>query len=423
MKRSVPVILVALVSFLLLGSVSASSPVLWKGTVCEGVKYQKSIEAVALTNGTIYVACSYRQVLRSSELVEVYYLGKLSAFSTNGTRLWQNSSGYTVKIFPINNGLLVGSFGALLKFDDRGHIVSSYNVINKLYDFVVSDGVAYIVDGDFFLYNDTPAYKGHVYAVRLGENLTGIWNITFNDMITRVRVGKNVIYASSGFPSGYVGKFQFGSLYGISFNGRLLWNVSIGHWVRDLETWNGNAVLGTGWNNSMGRLYMVSPSGKVLLNESLFYVEDIAVINNTAYIGGYDGKNGTLVAVELPSGKTLWKREFPYRVKTLAYTDGVLLAGTGRFQSKTENGTAYVYSVGNLYVIDPENGKTLGVLPNTGYVRSIGVKGNEAVIGTASSTFYVINVDAMKGSKKGSICGPGLVVLLAVALLLLRRFT
>ncbi|AHL23192.1 outer membrane protein assembly factor BamB family protein [Thermococcus nautili] len=424
MKRSVPVILVALLAFLLLGSVSASqSPVLWKGTVCDNVKYQKSIEAVALTEDAVYAACSYRQVMNSSGLVEVYYLGVLSAFSTNGSRLWQNSSGYTVKLVPTGDDVLAGSFGALLKFDKKGRIVSLYDVVNKLYDFVVSDGVAYVADGDFFLYNGSRSYKGHVYAVKLGENLTGIWNLTFDDMITRVRAGDGIIYASSGFPSGYVGSFQFGSLYGISPEGKLLWNVSLGHWVRDMEVWKGNAVLGTGWDNSKGRLYVVSPAGKVLLNESLFYTEDILVLNDTAYIGGYDGKNGTLVAVELPSGKTLWERKFPYRVKTLAYTDGVLLAGTGKFQSKTENGTTYIYSVGNLYAINPKDGKTLGELPNTGYVRSIAVKGSEAVIGTASSTFYVIDVSAMKGSQKSSICGPGFIVLLAALVLLLRRFT
>ena len=423
MKQRVPVILVALVAFLFLGSVSASGTVLWKGTVCENVKYQKSIEAVALTDDSVYAACSYRQVLNSSGLVEVYYLGTLSAFSSNGSRLWQNSSGYVVKLIPTDDGVLAGSFGALLKFDKRGHVVSLYDVVNKLYDFVVSDGVAYVADGDFFLSNGTPYYRGHVYAVKLGENLTGVWNVTFDDMITRVRVGDGVIYASSGFPSGYAGSTQFGALYGISPQGKLLWNVTLGHWVRDLEIWRGKAILGTGWDNSRGRLYIVSPTGKVLLNESLFYTEDILVLNDTAYIGGFNGKNGTLVAVELPSGKTLWRREFPYRVKVLAYTDGVLLAGTGKFQSKTENRTTYIYSVGNLYAINPENGKTLGVLQDTGYVRSIAVRGNEAVVGTASSTFYVVDVDSMKGGKNSnSICGPGLVVLLAIVALL-RRLT
>ncbi|GAB6134669.1 outer membrane protein assembly factor BamB family protein [Thermococcus prieurii] len=423
MKRSVPVILVALLAFLLLGSVSASqNPVLWKGTLCENVKYQKSIEAVALTNGTVYAACSYRQVVSSKGLVEIYYLGNLAAFSLNGTKLWQNSSGYTVKLVPVRGGLLVGSFGGLLKFDNMGRVVATYDVLNKLYDFAISGETAYLVDGDFYVSGNRTSYRGHVYAVKLNGNFTPLWNITFNDMLTRVRVGE-VIYASSGFPSGYVGKWQFGSLYGISRQGKLLWNVSFGHWVRDLEVWKGNAVLGTGWDDSKGRLYVVSPSGKVLLNESLFYTEDILVLNDTAYVSGYDGKNGTLVAVELPSGKTLWERRFPYRVKVLAYTDGVLLAGTGRFVSKAENGTTYVYSVGNLYAINPKDGKTLGELPNTGYVRSIAVKGNEAVIGTASSTFYVVDVDAMKGSQKSSICGPGFIVLLAVAVLLLRRFT
>ncbi|AIU68847.1 hypothetical protein TEU_00020 [Thermococcus eurythermalis] len=423
MKRGVPAILVTLVAFLLLGNVSAAPrPVLWEGTACEDIAYQKSIEAAAMTEDRVYAACSYRQVVNSTGLIQVYYLGILSAFSANGTELWQNSSGYTVKLAPLDDGVLAGSFGALLKFDRDGRIVGSYNVLNKLYDFVVSDGMVYIADGDFFLSGGSTSYRGHVYAVKLGGNLTGIWNVTFNDMITRVRVADGIIYASSGFPSGYAGGYQFGSLYGVSPEGKSLWNLSIGHWVRDLEVWKGNAVLGTGWDGSKGNFYVVSPAGKVLLNESLFYTEDIVVVGDTAYVGGYDGRNGTLVALELPSGEVRWEVKFPYRVKALAYADGVLLAGTGKFESRAENGTTYVYSVGELYALSPE-GKVLRKLPNTGYVRSIAVKDGRAVIGTASSRFYVVDVNALKGGQKSSICGPGFVVLLAIAVLFVRRLT
>lgn len=420
MKKRVPVILMALMTFILLGSVSASqSPVLWNGTVCENIEYQKSIEAVALTDNAVYVACSYRQTVNSSGIIQTYYLGFLAAYSVNGTGLWQNFSGYTVKLVPAEGGVLAGSFGALLNFDENGRIVSLYEVTNKLYDFVVSDGMVYIADGDFFLSGGSISYKGHVYAVKLGGNLTGIWNVTFNDMITRVRVADGIIYASSGFPSGYTGGYQFGSLYGVSPEGEPLWNLSIGHWVRDLEVWNGNAVLGTGWDGSKGSFYVVSPSGAVLLNGSLFYTEDIVVVNDTAYVGGYDGKNGTLVALELPSGEVRWEVKFPYRVKALAYADGVLLVGTGKFESRAENGTTYVYSVGDLYAVNLD-GEVLEELPNIGYVRSIAVKDDKAVVGTASSTFYVVDVNALKGGQKTSICGPGLVVVLALLALIPR---
>jgi len=426
MKRSVPVILVALLAFLLLGSVSASrNPVLWKGTLCENVKYQKSIEAVAMTNDSVYAACSYRQVVSSKSMVEIYYLGTLGAFSLDGRPLWNASAGYAVKIVPLKGRILVGSFGGITTFLANGTAVNSSVTRDKLYDFVVSDGRVYAVDGDFYVRNTSVSYVGHLYSGELvdGKAVLNGWVLNFSEVMSRVRVGNGIVYASSGFPSGYVGRGQFGSLYGVSQAGRLLWKVHFGHWVRDLEVWKGNAVLGTGWDDSKGRLYVVSPSGRVLLNESLFYTEDVLVLHDTAYIGGYDGKNGTLVAVELPSGRILWERKLPYRVKVLAYTEGVLLAGTGRFVSKTENGTAYVYSVGNLYAVSPKDGKILGELPNTGYVRSIAVEGGRAVIGTASSTFYVIDVGALKGSQKSSICGPGFVVLLAVLILLLRRIT
>ncbi len=59
--------LLLIIAMLTLPAVSSSeNPVLWKGSVCSDVQYQKSIEAVAITNTTIYAACSYRQVANSS---------------------------------------------------------------------------------------------------------------------------------------------------------------------------------------------------------------------------------------------------------------------------------------------------------------------------------------------------------------------
>jgi len=422
MKRRVSVVAIAVLSLLVLGAVSAAeNPVLWKGSVCNDVTYQKSIEAVAITNSTVYAACSYRQVVNSGKVIAIYYLGRLAAFDLNGTRLWNESSGYVVKVIPVGGEVLVGSLAGVLLFGNNGSIVAQADTTNKLYDFVVSGNRVYAVDGDFYPGNGSYTFVGHVYAGTFNSSNVSfnLWELNVSDMLTRVRVGKGVIYASSGFPSGYAGPVQFGALYGISPEGKLLWKVEVGHWVRDLEVWDGNAVFGTGFGKGSGNLYVVSPGGRVLLNESAFYVEDIVIEGNTAYVSGYNGKNGTVEAVELPSGKVKWKTLLPYRAKVLYYADGLLLAGVGEFEKKSENGTTYVYSVGSLYVLDPDTGKVIGQVPNTGYVRSISAFGNRAVFGTASSTFYVIDLNAFKSGENRKICGPGLVVLLAVLLTLI----
>lgn len=95
--------LLLIIAMLTLPAVSNSeNPVLWKGSVCSDVQYQKSIEAVAIANTTVYAACSYRQVANSSGLIGVYYLGTLYAYSLNGSKLWENASGYVVKLHPID---------------------------------------------------------------------------------------------------------------------------------------------------------------------------------------------------------------------------------------------------------------------------------------------------------------------------------
>ncbi len=421
MKRHASVVAIVILSFLILGAVrAAENPVLWKGSVCTDVTYQKSIEAVAITNGTVYAACSYRQVVNSGKVVAVYYLGKLAAFNLNGTRLWNESSGYAVKVVPVGRDVLVGSLAGVLLFSDNGSMVAQADTTNKLYDFVVLGSRIYAVDGDFYPENGSYAFVGHVYAGTFNSSNVSfdIWELNVSDMLTRIRIGKDVIYASSGFPSGYAGPVQFGALYGISPEGKLLWKLKVGHWIRDLEVWGGNAIFGTGFGEGSGNLYVVSPKGHVLLNESAFYVEDIVVEGNTAYVSGYNGKNGTVEAVELPSGKVKWKILLPYRAKVLCYADGLLLVGVGKFEKKSENGATYVYSVGSLYALNPSTGKVIGQVPNTGYVRSISAFGDRAVFGTASSTFYVIDLNAFKNSENRKICGPGLVILLAVLLTL-----
>ncbi|BAD84224.1 hypothetical membrane protein, conserved [Thermococcus kodakarensis KOD1] len=415
--------LLLIIAMLTLPAVSSSeNPVLWKGSVCSDVQYQKSIEAVAIANTTVYAACSYRQVANSSGLIGVYYLGTLYAYSLNGSKLWENASGYVVKLHPIDGGVLAGSLGGLILFDNSSRILSVANTMGKLYDFTVKDGVIYAAGGDYFISgpNSSVTYRGSLYAVNLGKNLTFIWNVSVDDMLSRVRVGKGVIYASSGFPSGYSFSHQFGSLYAFSLDGRPLWNITLGHWVRDMEVWNGSALLGTGFDNSRGEIYLVSPNGEVLMKGSAFYVEDILVVGDTAYVSGYNGQNGSVMSLKLPSGQVIWEQELPYRAKVMAYSDGLLLVGVGKFEQKTENGTTYIYSVGSLYALDPESGEVVGSVSNTGYVRSIAVLGDRAVVGTASSEFYVIDVSALKG--KNGTCGPAGIVLLAVLFgLLIKR--
>ncbi|AMQ19506.1 hypothetical protein A0127_03710 [Thermococcus peptonophilus] len=420
--KGISVLLLALAVLFLPAVSSSENPVLWKGSVCSDIQYQKSIEAVAITNTTVYAACSYRQITNSSGVIGVYYLGTLYAYSLTGSKLWENASGYVVKLYPIDGDVLAGSLGGLILFDNSGRILSVADTMGKLYDFMVRDGVVYAADGDYFISgpNSSVEYKGHLYAIRLGKNLTFMWNVSIGDMLSRVRVGNGVIYASSGFPSGYSFSHQFGSLYAFSLDGKPLWNITIGHWVRDVEVWDGNALLGTGFDNSKGEIYLVSPNGKVLMNMSTFYVEDILVAGNTAYVSGYDGQNGTVMSIKLPSGKVLWEQRLPYRAKAMAYSNGLLLVGVGKFEQKIQNGTTYIYSVGSLYALDPESGKVVGSVPNTGYVRSIAVLGDRAVVGTASSEFYLIDINAIR--EKKATCGPGMVVLLVVLLgFLIRR--
>lgn len=62
------------------------------------------------------------------------------------------------------------------------------------------------------------------------------------------------------------------------------------------------------------------------------------------------------------------------------------------------------------------------MVKDIGYVRSIAVEGNVAVVGTASSNFYVIDIQklAREGAEKKGICGPAIVIGLAMIPLLLR---
>ncbi|AAL80539.1 dehydrogenase [Pyrococcus furiosus DSM 3638] len=369
-----------IVLFLLLPFVQA-----WEGKICENIEYQKSIEAITIQNSTVYAACSYRMVANSSGLIGIYYLGTIGAYKLDGTKLWEIDSGFVTKLVPWKEEILVGSMGGLLKLNSSGNYTGRFLTKYKLYDFTLDGDYAYLATGDVF----SGESKGIVYKVNL-STMEEVWRVNLTEMASRVRVGE-VIYVGTGYPSGFVGKEKFGSVYGISKDGKLLWNVSLGEWVRDIEVWNGKAVVGTGYGES-GHVYIIDSQGRVVGNLTLFFVEDILVSGNVAYVAG----NRNVVTIDLDKKEILWKVQIPYRGKVLGLMDGRLLVGAGEFKEK--NGT--IYSVGSLYVI--ENGKIKGEMP-VGYVRSMGISQDYIAIGTGSNTFIVLHKDEVLPS----ICGVG----------------
>ncbi|AEH24926.1 outer membrane protein assembly factor BamB family protein [Pyrococcus yayanosii] len=406
MKRALALIL------LLIPFAMAQDVILWKGSPCEDVPYQKTIEAVAISNGTIYAGCSYKWVVNGTGLISVYYLGVTAAYSTNGTMLWTNDSGFVMKLYPLPEGkILVGSIGGLVVFDENGRYVDRFLVEGKLYDFSVDGDEVYLVSGDVGMVGNRSYPYGFIYKVRLLPNGTivkpALWSLNLSTMPDRVRVG-DVIYVGSGFPSGYTSRHRFGELLGINPDGRLLWNVSLGEWVRDIDLWNGKAVVGTGFGRE-GKLLVVDGNGNVLLERELFFVEDVEVHKGMAYVGGAE-ENGKLAAVDLNTGRVVWERDFPYRVKVVKWYEGKLLVGTGKFETKEEDNRTVVYNIGELFVVDPRNGKILKEL-SLGYVRSIAIESDTVVVGTGSGDFFVL--DGRELSSKG-VCGPGLTVLLTL---------
>lgn len=426
MKRTISVILLLTLTLSVLGTVVADgSPIMWKGTVCGDVQYQKSIEAVAVNDGRVYAGCSYRQLANSSGMIGIYYLGRLAAYSSNGTRLWENDSGYVMGLYPLPDGrIIAGTVGGFVTFDGNGRFVSRNLTANKLYDFQIDGSNVYAVDGDFFTDNGSVTYVGHLYRGEVTDDgvvLKG-WVLNFTSLVSRVRVGRRIIYVGAGFPSGYVGPGQFGYVYGVLPNGTLSWTVKTGQWVRDMELFENDVIAGTGEGTSEGYLYRIDPSGEVIWKKELFYTEDIETADGRIYVGGMGKGHGVLAAVDPKTGSVLWNQSFPSRVKVVRYVNGTLLVGIGRFESRQQNGTTVVYTQGSLYALDAKTGGILGVVKDIGYVRSIAVEGNVAVVGTASSNFYVIDIQklAREGAEKKGICGPAIVIGLAMIPLLLR---
>ncbi|AEC51864.1 hypothetical protein PNA2_0949 [Pyrococcus sp. NA2] len=386
MKRILPILILTLI---------LPWNLAWNGQLCSNVKYQKSIEAVAMDSSAIYASCSYRIIVNSSTgLISVYYLGTTGAFARNGTKLWEIDSGFVTKLALWNDKLLIGSLSGLIKVEKNGSYVGRYVSNYKMYDFDIKGDYAYIASGDIF----TMGMRGNVAKVYL-PNMTSVWNVSIDQMPGRIRVGVGIIYVGTGYPSGYAGSKRFGEVIGISEDGKVLWKVNVGEWVRDLEVWKGYAVVGTGYNNT-GHLLIIDKNGKVIMNMTLFYVEDVLIDGDIAYVSGYK----RVAAIDLENGKKIWEASFPYRIRVLKLYRGKLLAGGGDFL--TRNNT--VYSVGDLYVLNPKNGKVLREI-TTGYVRSIAVGNGLIAIGTGSNIIEVLKDEEVLPRE---ICGPGILLLL-----------
>jgi len=410
---TVGVILFIMASLLATPALSKENPLVFRGSLCPGVAYQKSMEAVAVAGDRVYASCDYRMVMRG-ELISVYYLGDTAAYSKNGSKLWENASGYVVKLLPIQGNLIAGTLGGFVVLNSSGSIVETVPTKNKLYDFVLSNGTVYGVDGDIWVENDSFSSSGEVFALRWNGSLenSSLWSLRLPSMPDRIRLGR-VIYVGSGMPSGYSSSYTFGSLYGVSYNGSLLWKIDLGQWVRDVEIWRGMAIVGTGYGKGSGRIILVDPKGHVLWNLSSYFVEDLLVSGDRLFVSGLSDGKGVVTAYDLSSRKLLWRLELPYRAKVMAMSKEGLLVGTGKFESKHEGNVTKVYSEGSLYLINPGKGKILWEDDRTGYVRSIAVKGSMAVVGTGSQYFYVYDLSKV-GSTGERICGPALLLLLVL---------
>ncbi|WP_456365485.1 outer membrane protein assembly factor BamB family protein [Thermococcus sp.] len=410
---TVGVVLLMMVSLLATPVLSKGNPLIFRGSLCSGVSYQKSVEAVAVAKDRVYASCDYRMVVKG-ELISVYYLGDTAAYSKNGSKLWENASGYVVKLLPLQNNLIAGTLGGFVVFNSSGSIVETVPTKNKLYDFVISNGTVYGVDGDVWVENGSFSSSGEVFALRWDGKLenSSLWSLRLPSMPDRIRLGR-VIYVGSGMPSGYSSGYTFGSLYGVSYDGSLLWRINLGEWVRDVEVWRGMAVVGTGYGKDSGRILLVDSRGNVLWNLSTYFVEDLLVSGDRLFVSGLSNGKGVVTAYDLPSRKLLWRLELPYRAKVMAMSKEGLLVGTGKFESKHEGNVTKVYSEGSLYLINPGKGKILWEDDGTGYVRSMAVKGSMAVVGTGSQYFYVYDLSKV-GSTGKRICGPALLLLLVL---------
>jgi outer membrane protein assembly factor BamB len=148
--------------------------------------------------------------------------------------------------------------------------------------------------------------------------------------------------------------------------GNILWTFQFGH-VADIA---GPPTVADGVvyvASTDGELFALSAANGVQRRKvtgfGAFGVGTIAAIKGVVY-AGLDDKKGTVAAVDMASGKTLWRQglgpaEFPPYVAT---SNGIIFAGT-------VNGGAAEAQSGKLYALDAETGKQLWSVPVTGGVN------------------------------------------------------
>ncbi|WP_052315945.1 PQQ-binding-like beta-propeller repeat protein [Thermococcus sp. PK] len=408
---------VATILLLLIGSLFVSgnqSPVIWEAKV-PGI-----VESVKLTPKGAYVGFGYIDVISGV----LWYRGNVSLYSLNGSEEWSQEVGFVRKLESFDDMLIVGTdisrgpsdwFGALGKvwlLQGNGSIVAGNITYGSFFDFDLKDAL-YVVDGWWVGEGRANETWGRLYRWEIAEDgIKQDWFIELNGTLGRVRRGDGIIYAGSGAPSGYRIKYYFGNVYGVSEDGKLLWSVDTEWWVRDLELWRDKALVGTGFENVAGKLFLIDKEGKIEWKMDSFYIEDIEINGDTAYIGGIEGNTGKLEALDLNSQKVLWKAELPYRVKVVRFHEGKLLVGTGAFRE--ENGT--IYDMGFFYVINPSNGKVLMEL-DTGYVRSIDALSDKALIGTGRGKVYLISLEMEEQERAYIYIGLGAILLVTAGII------
>ncbi|WP_052696217.1 PQQ-binding-like beta-propeller repeat protein [Palaeococcus ferrophilus] len=401
---------VVIITFLLMASLLASgsqSPIIWE------VKVPGTVESVRLTPEGAYVGFGHIDNIKGV----IWYRGNVSFYTLNGSEEWTQEVGFVRKLEPLDGRLIVGTdisrgpedwFGALGKvwlLKENGSIMSGNITYGSFFDFDLKDSL-YVVDGWWIGEGRANETWGRLYRWEItGEGIKEDWFLELNGTLGRVRKGDRIVYVGSGAPSGYRMKYYFGNVYGVSEDGKLLWSVDTKWWVRDLELWRNRALVGTGFENVAGKLFLINSEGNVEWEGDSFYVEDIEINGDTAYIGGVEGDTGKLEALDLNSKEVLWEANFPYRVKVVKFHEGKLLVGTGAF--KQENGTTY--DMGLFYVVDPTNGKVLMEL-DTGYVRSLDALGDEVLVGTGRGRVYLINLDAKDRERAYVYIGVGIIL-------------
>jgi serine/threonine protein kinase/outer membrane protein assembly factor BamB len=149
-------------------------------------------------------------------------------------------------------------------------------------------------------------------------------------------------------------------------SGTILWTFQFGP-VADI---GGQLALADGVvyvTTSNGELFALSAANgakrQKLTGFGEFGPGSIAAVNGVLY-AGIDDKKGTVAAVNMTSGKTLWRQSlgpttFPPSVAT---TSGVIFAGT-------VNGGAAEVQSGKVYALNAATGKQLWSMPVTGGVN------------------------------------------------------